>query len=75
MSGDSGNNGSRNVQVFNIGSSGSVTLTHLNVVSGTASAGGGVYNAGMLTVIDSYFPATTMPMAIWAAGRSTATSS
>ena len=36
VSGDSLNDGSRNVQVFYIGATGVVTLSHLTVVSGTA---------------------------------------
>ena len=55
ISGDSGNNGSRNVQLFNIGASGAVTLTRLSLVDGTASRGGALANAGTLTVIDSRF--------------------
>jgi uncharacterized repeat protein (TIGR01451 family) len=50
VSGDSGNNGSRNVQPFNISASGVVTLSNLSVVSGTATLGGGIYNAGALTL-------------------------
>ncbi|MCB0184666.1 MAG: DUF11 domain-containing protein, partial [Caldilineaceae bacterium] len=53
ISGDSGNDGSRNVQVFNIGSSGVVTLSHLSVISGTATNGGGIGNSGILVVQDS----------------------
>ena len=55
LSGDSGNNGSRDVQVLSIGASGVVTLTSLEVVSGTAIWGGGIANAGVLVVADSYF--------------------
>ncbi|MBN2002406.1 MAG: right-handed parallel beta-helix repeat-containing protein, partial [Anaerolineae bacterium] len=57
VSGDSGGDGSRNVRVFSIGSSGVVTLTHLSIVSGTATYGGGVYvsASGRLTVQRSFF--------------------
>jgi uncharacterized repeat protein (TIGR01451 family) len=55
ISGDSGNNGSANVQLFTIGASGTVTLTRLGLVDGTASRGGAIANAGALTVIDSRF--------------------
>ncbi|MCX6047480.1 MAG: LamG domain-containing protein, partial [Chloroflexi bacterium] len=57
ISGDSGHDGSRNVQPLLINASGVVTLTHLQVVSGTATLGGGIYNAGMLAVVDSAFAA------------------
>jgi hypothetical protein len=49
----SGNNA---VRAFNIGASGVVTLSHLNIVSGTVggiSNGGGIYNSGTLTVTNS----------------------
>ncbi|MBN2231573.1 MAG: choice-of-anchor D domain-containing protein, partial [Deltaproteobacteria bacterium] len=57
VSGDSGGDGSRNVRVFSIESSGVVMLTHLSIVSGTAPDGGGVYVSafGRLTVQDSLF--------------------
>ncbi len=55
VSGDAGNDGTRNVRVFNIGASGVVTLTHLTVVSGTAPSGGGIGNDGVLTILDSHF--------------------
>jgi hypothetical protein len=54
VSGDTGDDGSPDVQVFTIGASGVVTLNHLSIVSGTASSyGGGIYNAGTLAVQDS----------------------
>ncbi len=53
VSGDTGNDGSNNVRVFNVGASGIVTLSHLNIVSGTAYEGGGISNYGVLTVTDS----------------------
>jgi CSLREA domain-containing protein len=54
VSGDTGGDGSSNVRVFSIGSSGVVTLTFLNIVSGTATLdGGGIYNVGTLTVQNS----------------------
>jgi len=54
VSGDTGNDGSRDVQVFNIGSGGVVTLSHLIVVSGTAAYGGGINNStgGTLTLLN-----------------------
>ncbi len=46
----SGNHAGR---VFDVGASGVVTLSHLSVVSGTTtSSGGGIHNAGALTVQD-----------------------
>jgi CSLREA domain-containing protein len=53
ISGDTGNDGSRNVQVFNIGAGNAVTLSYLNVVSGTATNGAGIYNNGSLIVNNS----------------------
>jgi serine protease AprX len=54
VSGDSGNDGSRNVRVFNIASGSAVTLSHLTIVNGTHSTdGGGIYNDGTLTVLHS----------------------
>jgi len=53
LSGDSGGDGTPDVSVFSIGSSGVVTLTHLSIVSGTANWGGSIYNAGELTVQNS----------------------
>jgi len=55
VSGDSGGNGSGNVQVFNITAGSDVTLSHLNIVNGktTLQYGGGIYNAGALTLQDS----------------------
>ncbi len=55
ISGDSGNDGGPgglgNVRVFNIAAGNTVTLSHLTIVSGTHSTdGGGIYNAGDLTV-------------------------
>ena len=46
FSGDTGNDGSRNVRPFLIGPGGVVTLSHLSVVSGTADAGGAILNGG-----------------------------
>jgi hypothetical protein len=62
VSGDSGGNGTPNVRVFSITSSGVATLTHLRIVSGTVGegdegcpgqCGGGIYNQGTLTVQNS----------------------
>ncbi len=62
ISGDSAGNGTPDVRVFSIGSSGVATLTHLSIVSGTASVGtddcvddcgGAIYNDGTLTVQNS----------------------
>ncbi len=54
LNGDSGGDGSPNVRIFYIGSSGIVTLTYLNIVSGTiADNGGGIYNLGTLIVQSS----------------------
>jgi hypothetical protein len=56
LSGDTGNNGSPNVWIFSINSSGVATLTHLSIVSGTAplplsGAGGAILNnQGKVTV-------------------------
>jgi hypothetical protein len=51
VSGDSGGDGTPDVQPFFIESSGVVTLTHLNIISGM---GGGIYNfQGTLTVQNS----------------------
>ncbi len=44
ISGDSGNDGSRNTRVFNIAASGGVTLSHVTIVNGTAGDGGCIYN-------------------------------
>jgi len=65
VSGDSGDDGSPNVRIFYIGSSGVVTLTYLSIVSGTTPngdwtcptyCGGGIYNdGGMLTIENSTF--------------------
>ena len=48
ISGDSNNDGSRNVRVFQVTAS-DVTLSYLNIVSGT----GGIWNSGVLTVSNS----------------------
>ncbi len=59
LSGDTGNDGSPNVGIFSINSSGVATLTHLSIVSGTApmplsGAGGGILNnQGTVTVQNS----------------------
>mgnify|MGYP000903248679 CR=1 FL=1 len=60
VSGDSGGDGSPNVQVFYVGGSSTtvVTLTHLNIISGTTvagAAGGGIVlqSSGKLAVISS----------------------
>jgi len=53
ISGDSGNDGSPNVRVFSINTGGGVTLGNLNIVSGTANDGGGIYNSNVLTVVNS----------------------
>ncbi len=50
VSGDTGGDGSTNVRVFNIGAGSNVTLTHLQITKGVADKGGGIYNAGTLTV-------------------------
>lgn len=53
LSGDSGNDGDRDVKVMTIAAGNSVTITHMSVVSGTAGSGGGISNDGTLTLIDS----------------------
>ena len=56
VSGDTNNDGTRDVQVFIIGTNGVVTLSHLSIISGTDSFGGaGVYviSGGQLTVQNS----------------------
>ncbi|CAG0988016.1 hypothetical protein PLCT2_02302 [Planctomycetaceae bacterium] len=54
VSGDTGGDGSSNVRVFSIGSSSVVTLTFLNIVSGTTTLdGGGIYNVGTVTIQNS----------------------
>ena len=53
ISGDTGNDGSRDVRVFNISASGVVTLSYITVVSGTATRGGGISNEGTLLVSNS----------------------
>lgn len=57
ISGDSGNDGTRNVQPFRIQASGVVTITHLSVISGTTSntGGGAILNQGDLRVYNSLF--------------------
>ena len=56
VSGDTGNDGSPNVRVFDISASGVVTLNHLSIVSGTVTdLGGGICNYGTLTVQNSTF--------------------
>ncbi len=52
ISGDSNNDGSRNVRPVSIfSSSSSVTLTNLSIVSGTIiGSGGGIYNLGKLAL-------------------------
>jgi uncharacterized repeat protein (TIGR01451 family) len=61
ISGDSGNDGDRDVQVFAVQPSGIITLTHLNVVSGTGNLGGGIYNQGRLTVLSSTLHSNLSP--------------
>jgi len=56
VSGDSGNDGSRNVTVFHVVASNPVTLSHLSIVSGAATIynlGGGIFNMGNLRLLDS----------------------
>jgi hypothetical protein len=62
VSGDSAGDGTPNVRVFSVGGSGVATLTHLSIVSGSASigtddcvddCGGAIYNDGTLTVQNS----------------------
>ncbi|MCX6050463.1 MAG: right-handed parallel beta-helix repeat-containing protein, partial [Chloroflexi bacterium] len=50
VTGDRNGDGSRDLQPFNIGASGIVTLTHLSVVSGTATLGSAIYNGGALVL-------------------------
>ncbi|HOU12291.1 MAG TPA: choice-of-anchor Q domain-containing protein [Anaerolineae bacterium] len=50
VSGDTDNDGTRNVRVFTIGESGVVALNHLNIVGAYGVAGGGIVNYGALTV-------------------------
>ena len=54
ISGDTGNDGSRNVPAFYIGASGVVTLSHLSVVNATGSTGA-IPNEGTLVVQNSTF--------------------
>ena len=51
VSGDSGNDGSRNVRAFNISAGSVVTLAHLTIIDCDSGEGAGIYNAGDLTVI------------------------
>jgi hypothetical protein len=54
VSGDSGGDGTPNVQVFSIASSVVATLTHLSIVGGTTTGdGGGIRNDGTLMVWNS----------------------
>jgi parallel beta-helix repeat protein len=53
LSGDSSDDGSRNVRPLTIASTGVVTLSNLTVVSGTQSYGAGLHNAGTLTILNS----------------------
>ncbi len=53
ISGDNNGDGAPDVGVFYIDPSGSATLSHLEIVSGTASYGGGVYAFGRVTLISS----------------------
>lgn len=54
LSGDSGNDGSRNVRAFYIQNSGVVTLTKLNIISGyDYSDGGAIYNDGGMATINN----------------------
>jgi predicted outer membrane repeat protein len=55
VSGDSLNDGSRNVRPFTITSTGVVTLTHLTIVDGTATDGGAINTNGQLMVRESTF--------------------
>jgi len=54
LSGDTGNDGSRNVRIFSVAPDTTLTLSHLSVVSGTAAngLGGGIYSEGDLTLQD-----------------------
>ena len=51
VSGDTGGDGGPDVQVFY--NSSTLTLTHLNIVSGTNRYGAGIYNDAILTIKDS----------------------
>ncbi len=53
ISGDSDNDGDRDVRPFEIAASGTVTLSNLNIVSGTAKSAAGILNQGTLVIIDS----------------------
>jgi predicted outer membrane repeat protein len=55
VSGDSGHDGTRNIRPFTVASNGALTLNSMQVVSGTAVFGGGIYSEGTLTIIDSTF--------------------
>jgi predicted outer membrane repeat protein len=71
ISGDSGNDGSRNVRPFTIAASGVVTLTQLTIVDGTATDGGAINSSGALTVRASTFARNFAPAsggAIFAGG-------
>ncbi|MCP4544812.1 MAG: DUF11 domain-containing protein, partial [Chloroflexi bacterium] len=54
VSGDSNNDGGKDVRVFTIESDNEVTFKHLNIVDGKTQAqyGAGIYNAGTLTIQD-----------------------
>ena len=53
ISGDSDSDGDGDVQVFNIPVGAVVTMDHLQVTKGTADNGGGIYNAGTVTLKNS----------------------
>jgi CSLREA domain-containing protein/uncharacterized repeat protein (TIGR01451 family) len=61
LSGDDGNNGSPDVRVFNIITTGNVNLDNLNIVNGRSygGSGGGIRNYAVLTVQDSRFTGNT----------------
>ena len=55
VSGDTGNDGSPNTRVFQVGGSGVVTLSNLSVVSGTVQGAGLRNDSGTVTINNSAF--------------------
>ncbi|MEM7029049.1 MAG: cadherin domain-containing protein [Chloroflexota bacterium] len=53
LSGDSGNDGVRDVRIFEISPAGALTVSNISIVSGTAVSGGAIWNSGELTLQNS----------------------
>ncbi len=53
LSGDSNNDGSRNLRIIDINMTTNITLTHLTLENGTATDGGAIRNFGNLTIRNS----------------------